>query len=191
VAPGGDAVAVWSRVDGLHSIVQASSRPVGGAWSPAVNLSVGGRDAEDPAVGIDAAGNAVAVWRRHNGSKYIVQSATRPAGGSWQAPIDLSAAGETAQEPQLAVNAAGDAIAIWSRFDGLDFAVQAAVRAGGGNWQGALTLSAAGRDAEEPQVAIDPAGNAIAVWSRYDGTRQIVQSSRRRPEPGRNRSTSR
>ena len=158
VDPAGDAVAVWTRFDGAHTIVQAAVRQAGGSWVPSGNLSVAGRDAEEPDVGIDAAGNAIAVWRRHDGSKYIVQSATRPAGGAWQGPVDLSAAGETAKEPELAVDAAGDAVAIWTRFDGLDFIVQSAAKPAGGGWQGPLDLSAAGQDAEEPQVAIDSCG---------------------------------
>jgi plastocyanin len=179
VAPAGDAVAVWTRFDGAHTVVQAAVRQAGGSWVPSGNLSVAGRDAEEPDVGMDAAGNAIAVWRRHDGSKYIVQSATRPAGGAWQAPVDLSTAGETAKEPELAVDTAGDAVAVWTRFDGLDFVVQAAARPAGGGWQGPLDLSAAGRDAEEPQVAIDPSANALALWSRDDGSRFVVQSSRR------------
>lgn len=179
VDPAGDAVAVWTRFDGAHTVVQAAVRQAGGSWVLSGNLSVAGRDAEEPDVAVDAAGNAVAIWRRHDGSKFIVQSATRPAGGAWQGPVDLSAAGETAKEPELAVDAAGDAVAVWTRFDGLDFTVQAAVRPGGGAWQGPLDLSAAGQDAEEPQVAIDSAANALAIWSRYDGSRFVVQSARR------------
>ena len=173
-------MAVWSRFDGANTIVQAAGRPPGGAWSAAVDISVAGRNAEEPDVGIDSAGNATAVWRRHDGADYVVQTATRPAGGGWQAPTDLSAAGEPAREPQLAVGPAGDAVAIWARSDGLDFIVQAAARRAGGGWQGGLPLSIAGRDAEAPQVAVDSSGNAVAVWSRHDGSRDIVQAARRR-----------
>jgi len=154
-------------------------RPAGGSWLPSVDVSVAGRDAEEPDVAIDAAGNAVALWRRHDGSKYIVQAAMRPAGGAWQSPVNLSAAGETAKEPQLALDAAGNAVAVWTRHDGLDFIAQAAVRPAGGTWQGPDDLSLAGQDAEEPQVAVGPGGEAVAVWSRYDGSRFVVQSARR------------
>jgi len=179
VAPAGDVVAVWSRFDGSNTIVQAAVRPAGGSWMPPEDLSVAGRDAEEPDVAIDAAGNAVAIWRRHDGSKYIVQTATRPAGGAWQQAIDLSVAGQTAKEPRLAVNGTGDAVAVWTRHDGLDFVAQAATRAAGGSWQSPDDISLPGQDAEEPQVAIDPAGDAVAVWSRYDGSRFVVQSARR------------
>jgi hypothetical protein len=32
------------------------------------------------------------------------------------------------------------------------------------------TLSGAGQNASEPQVAVDPNGNAVATWGRSDGT---------------------
>ena len=55
-----------------------------------------------------------------------------------------------------------------------------------------IGLSAAGQDAEAPQVAIDAGGNAVAVWTRSNGSHDIVQSSPGPPAaPGRRRSTSR
>jgi hypothetical protein len=41
-----------------------------------------------------------------------------------------------------------------------------------------VSLSAAGRDAAEPQVAIMPDGMATVVWSRFDGSNFIVQRRR-------------
>lgn len=37
------------------------------------------------AVAVDPAGGAVAVWSRSNGTNTIIQSASRPAAGAWQA----------------------------------------------------------------------------------------------------------
>ena len=179
VDPAGDAVAVWSRFNGANQIVQAASRPAGGAWSGAADISVAGRDAVEPQVAIDSAGNAVAVWSRSDGLRTVVQEATLAAGGGWSAPIDLSNAEGNAAAPQVAVDVAGDAVVVWSRFNGLNQIVQAASRPAGGAWSGAVDLSLAGGDAVEPQVAIDGAGNATAVWSRNGGANFIVQSSTR------------
>ena len=179
VDPAGDAVAVWSRSDGANEIVQAASRPAGGAWTGAVDLSVAGRDAVEPAVAIDSAGNAVAVWSRSNGSRTVVQTATMAAAGGWSAPIDLSNAESNAEAPQVAVAPNGEAVIVWSLFNGANQIVQAASRPAGGTWTGAVDLSVAGRDAVEPAVTIDSAGNAVAVWSRSDGSAFIVQSSTR------------
>src|SRR5438309_8882326 len=73
--------------------------------------------------------------------------------------------------PQVALDPAGNAIAVWSRTGTTSphpHVVQAAVRPVGGGWQPAQDLSVpgpdAGQDADSPQIALDAAGNAIAVW---------------------------
>jgi hypothetical protein len=175
----GDAVAVWTRFDGLDFIVEAAEKPAGGGWVPSGKLSVAGQDAEEPQVAIDSSANALAVWSRYDGSRFVVQSARRLAGG-WEKPLDVSVAGQNAEEPQLALDPAGNAVAVWSRFDGARDIVQAAVGSGGGGaWGPPVDLSAAGQNAEEPQVAVDPGGNAIVVWTRRSSPTDVVQSSRR------------
>lgn len=184
IDPSGNAVAVWTRSNGLNTIVQGSSRPAGGVWSQPADLSVAGRNAKEPQIGIDAAGNATAVWTRSNGSHDIIQASSRPAGGAWSPPQDLSAKERNAREPQIAVSLNGWAVAIWSRFDGADFIVQASYRPRGGAWGQPDGVSEVGEQADEPQVAIDSAGSATAVWSRFDGSDRIIQSSSRPPGGG-------
>ncbi|MET0557198.1 MAG: PKD domain-containing protein [Solirubrobacterales bacterium] len=179
VDPAGDAVAVWSRFNGATQVIQAASRPAGGTWSGAADLSGAGGDATEPQLGIDGSGNAVAVWTRVNGLRTVIQAATMAAGGGWSAPVDLSNAEGNATAPQVAVDAGGDAVVVWSRFNGFNQIVQAAAKPAGGGWSGAVDVSAAGGDAIEPQVGIDGSGNAVAVWSRNSGSAFIVQASTR------------
>jgi hypothetical protein len=179
VDPAGDAVAVWSRYNGTNDIVQAAVRPAGGDWASTDDLSAAGRDAVEPDVAIDSAGTAVAIWRRHDGSRFIVQSATRPADGDWDSPDDLSATGQSAEEPQVAVDSAGDAVAVWSRFDGAKDIAQASTRPAGGDWLSVDDLSAAGQNADEPRVAVDSAGDAVAVWARQGSPTTVIQSAGR------------
>ncbi len=56
---------------------------------------------------LDARGDAMAVWERSTGfgSDTVQQAAFRPAGGVRQAPVDISAAGKTADEVRVAVDA--------------------------------------------------------------------------------------
>jgi PKD domain len=171
----GDAIAVWDIDNGTNT-VQAAVRPAGGAWQAPVDLSSHAADAADPQVAFDADGNATAVWQVREGTSEFVQAATRPTGGAWQAPVDLTARGQYAG-PQLAIDPAGDAIAAWNRYDGANFIVQAAVRpADSGAWQSPVDLSAAANSSYLSQVAIDPQGDAIAVWLNQ-GTHAIVQAA--------------
>jgi hypothetical protein len=177
VDSGGDAVAVWKRREGADYTVEAASRPAGGNWQAPVDISAIGQNASGPQVAVDPGGDAVAVWELYDGTNHIVQAATSPAGGSWQAPVDLSTIGQNASEPQVAVDPGGDAVAVWKGSDSTNFIVGAASRPAGGSWQAPVELSAAGHDAIEPQVAVDPGGDAVAVWELYDGTNHIVQAA--------------
>ncbi|HET6998197.1 MAG TPA: substrate-binding domain-containing protein [Solirubrobacterales bacterium] len=177
----GDAVVLWQRSNGSNEIIQAASKAGGGAWGAPVNLSVAGRTARNAEVALDPAGNAVAVWARFDGANDIVQSASRPAGGSWSAPVDLSAPGGAAGRPQIALQGNGYALSIWSRFNGTHNIVQAASRPSGGSWSAPVDLSAAGGTAGEAALAVNAAGDATAVWQRHNGTYQIVQAATRKP----------
>lgn len=172
----GNAVAVWQRSDGLNTIVQAATLQFGGSWSAPVDLSVAGQDADKPQIAINSSGKAVAVWIRSDGANDIVQAATSQFGGSWTAPDDLSAAGDSADVPQIAINSSGNTVAIWQRFSGASI-VQAATLQFGGSWSSPVDLSVGGQSALSPQVAIGPNGNVVAVWYRFDGSNQIVQAS--------------
>ena len=175
----GNAVAVWVRFNGTHSIVQSASRPAGGVWQPAQNASALGGHASDPQVVFDAAGNALAVWTRSNGTNEIVQAAWRPVGGSWQAADNLSAVGQDAAYPQVAVNGAGTAVVVWERWNGTNVIVQGALRPTAGPWQVAQDLSPAGGNASNAQVALSGAGDAVAVWSHQILADTTVQGAKR------------
>jgi hypothetical protein len=176
VDPAGNATAAWGSFDGASYGVQTASLPLGGTWTAATNLSTAGGDTFDtPHLAVDRAGNATAVWQRHDGSGWVVTSATRPAGGSWTTGDDLSASGRDAWDPQVAMDLAGNATAVWSSAETRGRVVQASRRPAGGAWSEPVDLTVGG-DAWNPQVAFDPAGNATTAWSRNDGTSWIVQA---------------
>lgn len=181
VDPEGNAVAVWMRPNAGNATVQAATRAVDGNWTSPVDLSTTARDGSEPEVAMDAAGNAYAIWAHSDGANVRIEATTRAAGGAWQTPVDISAAGRNALGPRLAVDAAGNAIAVWFRFDGTANIVQAALRPAGGSWQAATNLSAAGRDARIPDVAVNPQGVAVAIWQRSNGTNLIIQAASHNP----------
>ena len=173
----GDVVAVWYRFDGSHWIVQSTSKPAGGAWATPVDLSAGDHDAGSPQIAIDHAGNAIAVWNRYYNGEFVVQSASKPAGGTWGQPVDISTV-YSAAEPDVALDAAGNAVAVWT--DVFDGVVQAAIRSASGAWQSPVDLSAENLSSSDVRVAVDPAGDAVAIWDSYDEEHEIeiVQSAR-------------
>jgi hypothetical protein len=141
-------------------------------WLPAVNASPVlsnasqfGGSLQD--VAVDAQGDATAVWIQLPGSggPEILEAATRFAGGGWSAPVQLSQAGEQALSPKVVVSPDGDAAVVWFGYDGSKEVVRAATRPAGGAWTAAVALSDLNEYAAEPDIAIDPQGNATAVWT--------------------------
>ena len=106
----------------------------------------------------------------------MVQASTKAAGGAWEPPVDLSSPGEDSLEPRMAMNAAGHAVAVWVRF-GSQPTVQAASRSPQGNWGEPVDISVPDYGGpSDLDVAIDPAGNAVVVWTRlnYDKSSSYV-----------------
>ena len=176
----GEAVAVWHRLEGPTTIVEASSRPAAGAsWLAPKTLSENGEDMHPAEVGIDAAGDATAVWEG-KGVDSQIEAASRPAGGEWQPQGPIS--GELANEPRVAVNARGDAVAIWERFEGSEI-IEAATRPAGAKAWGESVELTKPPEISEPtgqQVAIDGQGHIVVVWSRFAGAsknQDVIEAS--------------
>jgi hypothetical protein len=174
----GAAVVVWGRSAGITSQVQASTRAKG-AWSAPTTLSTGVGDARDPQVALGSNGTAVAVWSRSDGSAYRVQASSRGGNGSWSSPVNLSGAGADAEDPQVAVGSDGAATVVWRGWDGSNERVQTALRSAAGAWSTPAFLSPAGRDGHDPQVSVDANGITTAVWARWDGSSDRVQTASR------------
>ncbi|MGB0120567.1 MAG: hypothetical protein WBP55_06415 [Solirubrobacterales bacterium] len=180
-APDGTAIAVWQRFNGSNMIIQAATRAPGGGFGPAVDLSTSGQDANTPQITTAPDGTATAVWRRYSGSFEIIQAATRPPGGSFGIPVDISAPGHDAYSPQIVASPDGTFSAVWRRSNGSNSIIQASTRPPGGAFGLPSDLSAPGQSATTPQVASSLDGRITAVWSRFDGSIYIIQASTRPP----------
>jgi hypothetical protein len=177
----GDAVAIWDSPDGTGKygltahVEQAAFRPAGGAWQAPERLAWAGESGERPSVGIDGHGDAFAVWEAYTGYTFVVEAAYRPAGGSWEEPVELAPAEiPGAAHPRLAVDEQGDAIAIWNRGGPAGGTVQEAFKPAGGSWQGPDEVAEIG---DNPQVAFDDKGDALALWQRYGAEEWFAQSA--------------
>ena len=114
-------------------VVSPATAVAAPSWLAPQSLSFTGRHVGAPRFAADAAGNAVAAWKRSNGTHYLIQTTTRAAAGAWSAPQDLSTSGADATGPRIAVSAAGDAVALWSRANVIDPGGDAAGRSRLGN----------------------------------------------------------
>lgn len=153
--------------------IRAVTRTVNGTWSALSTEIPGSGGGHEPRVGIDDAGNAIAVWA-DTGS--TVQSAYKPVGGAWTSSGQLGTAGKVALEPNVAISPAGYAHAIWREKreeTGPDpvIEVKAARKLGAAAWgapfrltptpgPGATTPVASG----EPQIAMNAGNERMMSW---------------------------
>jgi plastocyanin len=168
----GDAVALWETYTGFTFVVESSYRPAGGAWQAPVVLSpeeIPG--AAHPKLAVNGKGDAIAVWDRGSAIDAVTQAAFMPAGGTWQAPVDISPEGDSAFEPQVAFDGHGDALVLWYHVASYahytyEYIVQSAFMPAGGAWQAPVSVSALGL-AGGLQVRFDEQGNAAAIWDQW------------------------
>ncbi len=162
--PNGGAQFVWSP-PGSPRTLQARSRSGSGALSERELLSPVGEAAEEHSLGTDAAGNAVIAWV--GGDR--VRARRRSPDGTLSPLQVLSPAGVGAYNPTVAVEPDGDAVVVWTRSLSGRRVVQARRRAATGALGPIHTLSYAGADSEEPDVAVSPGGAATVAWRRRAG----------------------
>jgi PKD domain-containing protein len=161
----GNATVVWK--DEVAGVIVSAYRPVGEPWEAPVEVS--GAGAYVPQAAVGAEGDATVIWMRFDGAMYVVESAFRPADGEWEGPTVVSEPGEEGGNPQIALGAQGDVMAIWRGEGGGYDAVRASYRPPGGDWQPVVNVSGEGEEVHSPQIALDPSGNALAAWGASDG----------------------
>jgi hypothetical protein len=127
IDPQGNIAAIWQRSDGTNTIVQASIQLAGGNWLTPVDLSDAFQDASEAQIKADPSSNILAVWKKSDGTNFIIQVSTSSFNSSyWTSPISLSDTGQDAVSPQIAVNNAGDSVVVWQRGNGAINTIQAA-----------------------------------------------------------------
>ncbi|MCY7314389.1 MAG: hypothetical protein LH480_01845 [Rubrivivax sp.] len=179
VDPSGAAVVVWEQTGfGPNEIF--TSRFAGASWSTPVRVQSGTHrgaafvQEEKPSVAMDGNGNAVVVWREFDlaGISSIWARRYVAGIGGTAGRIDDSGTYTTGGFAQIAMDAAGNATAVWNQGNH----TWANRYAAGSGWVVATLIdsTAAGGGSVAPQVAVDGTGNAIAVWPQYGVSRADI-----------------
>lgn len=181
LAADGEAAIAWYRQQPMPSAlyeIDVAVRPPGGEFGRPVTLSDADPFGDAPQVAIDAAGNAIVVWRQFDGGGRVVQAAVRPADGEFGRPVTLSAPGENTTAPSLATDATGRTTVVWSGRDAPGDVVWATTLAPDGQFGRAVTLSDPAGGADAPHVA-SAGGAATVVWTQVvDGERRVEAAVR-------------
>ena len=181
VSSAGDAVAVWQQVNGTRWDIYSNRYVIGDGWGSAQLIETDNSgDAFDPQVAANAVGDAVAVWEQNGNTHRNIWSNRYVVGTGWGTAqlIETDNSGD-AYDPQVAANAAGDAVAVWWQSDGTRWNVYSNLYVVGDGWGAAQFVETDDlQNATEPKVAVDGTDNAVTVWRQFDGNQSNIWSNR-------------
>ena len=165
----GNAVAVWTQDVGALDQVKYRTRTSAGAWSPTDTLSDTTTSSSQPSVGVDAAGNAVAVWVSDAvDSQSAIAARTKDVAGAWSPIFPLSDPETGAGDPEVAVTPNGRAAAVWAHYDTeLGYRViETASRDSVTDEAFDVEVITTTSDAQHPSVAVNASGAGVAAWDQ-------------------------
>lgn len=170
----GNATIAWMQ--GPDFVIRARFRPAGGDWGP-VSDPLSGPVINGPSVAVGDNGAAIVAWgQRVSGSIIQVGANVRPAAGQpfgGALPVSPDTGTGLCGPLRVAMDAAGNAAAIWTRRTGTggDYYVESAVKAAGAQaWQPPQTRSStAGNSICNTDIHMTPGGRVTAMWDFMEG----------------------
>lgn len=163
----GDGFAVWYQTDGTRNNIWANRYDATSGWGTAELIeAVDTGNAFYPKVAVDSNGNALAVWKLYSGSRYDLWF-NRYDNGSWgsAALLETDDAGSTS-DPELAMAGTGEAVVVWSQYDGSTNNILARHYQPVIGWGSVTLLETDADHAYSPQIALDANGDGLAVWEQ-------------------------
>lgn len=139
-------------------------RSPSGTWQAPVTISPSSGYATSLVAGTDAQGNGVAVWSQTTASGSTVDAVTWTASGAFSGITQLSALSPSELQPDLAVNEAGTAMAVFAAATtpgGSSYQTYSATRPAGGSWSAATPVTPITGGVSG--VALDGSGNATVL----------------------------
>ncbi len=189
----GNTIVVWRQFNNNDGswYIKSAYRPAvaspddpNGGWNEPVDIYGGGLSAKDLQVEVKGDGKAVAVWSQVDGENRNTYAVTSKANGGWGEPTVVGTVDGSRRsphpDPQLAVNAAGDATVVWVVQDDMDssYGIYSATQSAdsdtddnGGDWTEPVGV-ATGMSSNPgvAGIAIDGEGNSVTTWTDRSGT---------------------
>jgi hypothetical protein len=180
VIDGDDATVVWAQGNFIYAARHT------GTWAEPVQLDNGnGTATASPEIAVDGEGNVIAVWSQSDGVRNNIWarrfSSDADTWGTGATLIETDNTGD-ANTPHIAMNAVGNAIAVWSQYIDADedsendprFRIRASHFTPSGGWGDARLAEKTNdnpNNADDatfhsvaPRIAIDADGNGLLVW---------------------------
>ena len=131
--------------------------------------------AQELAADSDASGRVVAIWTQHLQPSAAMNNDlwaniyTPGAGWGTEALLETEDLGDVGRDIDVAMDAQGNAIAVWTQSDGVRVNIWFNRYDPNTGWTGATKLVDQNLSASSPRVGFDGAGNATVIWVQFDG----------------------
>jgi hypothetical protein len=139
-----------------------------GVWQSPAPIASTAVSMTNHQIAFDPFGNAIAVWVQQFGGTFELWANRFRPGIGWETPQRIGPFGVTASFPRISMDAAGDALVVWQQKSGSApqniWANRYIVNSGWGTAAQIETHAGAG-NAQFPDVAAEPNGNGIAIWT--------------------------
>lgn len=104
-------------------------------------------------------------------------SASAATAGSWSSAATVSTSTNQLSNAQVLSDAQGNLTAIWQELQGSIYVLRTSMKAFGGSWSQAQTISPAGKSIDSATLLIDSEGNLTAAWRTTESPRYSLQSA--------------
>lgn len=172
----GNATVVWNQWDGTADSAYAARYNTTTGWGVGVPIESVSNNAGSPRIAMDPSGNAIAVWTNIaaggnviHANRYDYDAATGT--GSWGSEVLIQNVGGNAQQAQIAMDASGNAIAVWMLYDPPNNTIRAnRYIASTDSWGAEASIGNSYANSRGPWLAMSASGSAVALWMRSGGT---------------------
>jgi hypothetical protein len=179
VSPNGSAFAIWYKETGN---IYVSRYVPGNGWGTSEVLG-GPLTVLDLQATADANGNAIIIWEEPGIPNNRLYVRRYVPGSGWDATQAIDDDTGGCGYPRIVADNAGNAIAIWQRYDGTSNRVYANRFTAGSTWGTPVLISNdTSTAAFAPEIAVNRNGAAMAVW--YEDNNGTDNAYARRFIPG-------
>lgn len=173
----GNAICIFQNYNGTTDRIYYNRyNATTGQWmaeAGLVDLNAG-TSANRPELAVDASGNAICVFEKHDGTNTrIFSNYYNATAGTWGSTLPMADNGPGTLadfKSRVGFDSTGKCILVFKQHDGTVYNIYANKYTPGTNsWAGATILSDATYNADKPQLDVSPSGNAVCVYKQPDG----------------------
>lgn len=168
----GNGFAIWQEAGTEIQL----ARFLKGTWTSPISVAVG--NAKSPSAGIDRDNDIVIVWSQNQ----AILSKRIQNGFLSSVPFIISHPEYTAERPHVGVDAAGNAVVVFERYNPLHkFIAGAILLKDAPNWSKQIDISTPSPSdavaAGYPVFAMNAIGDGVAIWKEWTGTNMVIQGA--------------